>query len=565
MILHQRIERLRQHAAHLLIVLAATTIGQIATLMQQPLSSINPDTHSYVDAAQVIVSAPSVWGKVQHLVQPFRTPGLPAILAIVAQISGQSNFTMVVLIQAAFAVATIFECYVLVARISQQRWVACIAASLIALNLYILSWERAIYTELLSYWSIVTVLLVFERFARRPRLSTAVLLALMSFVSVMIRPFNLFLLPLLMVVLALRFAWIRELRRHWKPLALSTTLFFAGVLGYMSANAYAYGFFSVSWDSNVTLVGKVMEYNMQGAYVDPQYRATQADIEHFVATHPYYPPNPWNLPSDKYNGENGYVPAGQYAENLILHNLGLFAVDSLPDVYKTWRAEPVMYQAFGVAPNGKFITDRHAVPGISAYPLFRVGAFWGGRVTTRYEPAWVNMLLIISTIEQQSYLLLPLLLLWLGWWVWRHPKDPGAFMLVVMLLVVVAGIIFAAVGNYEEFYRIRFPVDWAMIAAAVMVLAHLLSRSRRASVEGSAQTDMSLQPTLPMDGVASLSKPPLEPRAGTVVSSAHAADRTVPLAGSAWLLWRETSALDGAALKDEAHGRPGDERTNGSA
>lgn len=481
MMVRQRFGRLRQHAVPLLIVLAATTIGQIAALMQQPLSSVNPDTHSYVGAAKVIVRSPSLWGKLGHLVQPLRTPGLPALLAIVAQVSGQPNDTLVVMIQAAFAVATIFECYVLVARISQRRWVACIAASLIALNLYILSWERAIYTELLSYWSIVTVLLVFERFARRPRLSTAALLALISFVSVMIRPFNVFLLPLLMVVLALRFAWLRELKRHWRPLVLSSTLFFGGVLGYMSANASANGFFSLSWGSNVNLVGKVMEYGMQGDYVDPQYRSTQADIEHFVAAYPSYPPNPWDLPLDKYSWANGYAPAGKYAENLILHNLGLFAVDSIPDIFKTWTAEPVMYQAFGAAPNGKFIKNPNAVPGISAYHLFRVGDFWGGLVTTRYEPVWVNMLLIISTIEQQSYILLPLLFLWLGLWVRRHPKDVDSFILFVLLLVVVGGILFAAMGTYGEFYRIRFPVDWAMIVATVMILARMFPGAERIS------------------------------------------------------------------------------------
>src|SRR5262249_31741938 len=85
------------------------------------------------------------------------------------------------------------------------------------------------------------------------------------------------------------------------------------------------------------------------------------------------------------------------------------------------------------------------------------------------EPVWVTALLDLSTLEQLSYLLLPLLLVGVGLWLWRRPRDVAAFLLLALLGAVLGAMAMAAFGNYAEFYRIRMPMDWAMIAVSGLV------------------------------------------------------------------------------------------------
>src|SRR5262249_11313084 len=97
----------------------------------------------------------------------------------------------------------------------------------------------------------------------------------------------------------------------------------------------------------------------------------------------------------------------------------------------------------------------------------------------RQEPFWVNGLLLLSSLQEGAYTFLPILLLGLGFWLWRHPRDADAFLLLMLLVMVVGSILLAALGNYAEFYRMRVPMDWAMIAAAGIVLLNLFAAIAR--------------------------------------------------------------------------------------
>src|SRR5258708_11850238 len=198
---------LRPHYAPLALLAVATIIGQAATLIQRPLAWFTYDTPSYLYTAQQIT------GSVSGLVDPTRTPGYPTFLALILALvfhgsvpfsdlmtcrdAGQlgvcvTDLQYIVYAQVAVAIITLVEVYTLVFRLSHRRATSCIVSVLLALNLYLGSWERLVMTEFLSYWSLVTVVLIFERFVRRPTILLGVMFGIASFVSFMRRSFNIY-------------------------------------------------------------------------------------------------------------------------------------------------------------------------------------------------------------------------------------------------------------------------------------------------------------------------------------------------------------------------------------
>jgi hypothetical protein len=91
--------------------------------------------------------------------------------------------------------------------------------------------------------------------------------------------------------------------------------------------------------------------------------------------------------------------------------------------------------------------------------------------TSTGEPLWVQLLIALSLAEQGLSWLFPLLVIVLMVQVWKHPKDPQRFMLSVLSLVVASTVVMAALGAHGDWYAVRFPIDWALIAVAdIMVI-----------------------------------------------------------------------------------------------
>lgn len=471
--IRQQIEGMRRHVVPVLIVLAATTVGQIATLMQQPLVGVQPDTHTYIDTARDLLG----WAHI--FVEPIRTPGYPGLLAVIFGLAGGIALEAVVFVQVGITVLTLVECYVLIYRLINRRWAACAIVALLGLNLYFLSWERVIYTELLSWWSLVTLFLCYERLVRRPDVVRSLLFGGVALLSIMIRPANLIVPALLLALLVVQLLRAGTLRPAWRQLALATVVVYGGVLGYMGVNRHYWHYFGVTDTTNINLFGKVEEYHLEYLPIDPQYAGIQADTQTFVSsrTDPYDVPDPFQFPgvapSKKY-WQSGYSPMGAYATAVIRRYPGIYLIDSLEDMVTTWQAPAELYAPYGTAPNGAYIPPpssyNGSMPGITSYLVH-----YHGYVTTQYEPTWVNMLLLLSTFEQWSYYLLPVLLLCLLVWVWRRPKHIESFVMLAMLATVLVTIAGAAFESYSEFYRLRFPMDWAMIAAAGIVLFEVFS------------------------------------------------------------------------------------------
>lgn len=276
------------HTRPLLIVIAAIALGQVVVLLQRPLVITTPDTFSYVQAAHQILISP------RYLIQLFRPPGYPLFLLLTG---GADHPARAVVGQVGISILAVLECYLLTFRLTRRRWVACFVASAIALNLYMIGWEKTIMSEALSWWSLITLFLCYERFMRRPGVAWGSAVAVAGFVAVMIRPFNLFFPFLLLALTLLRAWWSHEFRLYRKGTGLAVALLGVSLLTYSVLNANYNGYFGVSATPNITLFGKIMEYRMYFFPVDPQYASIQANVQTFMQAGD---PNPYTFAGDYY-------------------------------------------------------------------------------------------------------------------------------------------------------------------------------------------------------------------------------------------------------------------------
>lgn len=477
-LLHGIQSKLRPHAKSFLLLFFAAALGQIATLVQQPLAEISFDSASYLQVAHGCIQvsgtsvlkascpSPGAFFLPLNLIQPFRLPGYPLFLATVLAVIG-NRLSGVVFAQALISLLAVLECYVLAFRLSHRQYVACLVASAIGINLYILSWERNIASEALSWWALITLFLCYERFMRCPRLAWGIIVGVVSLAAIMIRPFNIF-IPFLLLVMALLRAWRSgEYRFYWKGAGISAVLLGVCLLSYMGLNASVNGFFGLTDDPNATLLGKVMEYHMYTLPVPTEYAAIQADIQTYMKSGP---PEPWYFGDKFYSTKNYYADnmsyMGRYARYVIIHHPVTYLIDSIHDLAYTWLA-PVRY-----------------------FPI------------ESYKPRWVAALLDLSKLELDSYWLLPIFLIVLAVWVWRCPQNIERFLMFVLALMVVGAIVLAAMGNYAENYRIRSPVDWAMILLAGILASKALTfvaqRARQSATLATQKTQRDVESDSPL-------------------------------------------------------------------
>jgi glycosyltransferase involved in cell wall biosynthesis len=167
---------------------------------------------------------------------------------------------------------------------------------------------------------------------------------------------------------------------------------------------------------------------------------------------------------------NGFQEAVAYARSDISRHPVTFIQDSIPDIVNTWLAQPQLYAVYGRVDDTQLQVDAAAVPGVTGYPVFAAGT-----APTRDEPGWLNVLLLQSTLVLDAYWLLPIILLMLMMWVWRRPRDTNGFVMLALALSAVCSVFLGAVGDFEEFYRMRAPMDWAMVTLTIIVVVEAIS------------------------------------------------------------------------------------------
>lgn len=432
---------LREHGRALLAVAVASAIGQISVLLQSPLYQRWPDSAQYLADAGAILTH-------FQFVDALRTPGYPAFLAASFALTGGVHLTAVVIAQTVLVLVTTAEVYVLAYLVWKRRALAATIAAVLGINPLIANYERAILSETLAYWSMVTLFLIYVRLVRAPRLRTYGWFAVILVVAILVRPQFIYLPIALAIPLVLQWHQHGHLRARGTTLAVSLTLVYVIVVGYVGANGAVTGYAGLSDISNLNLFGKVLEYRMEylpDAGTDPRFAQFHSDVigylQHtshtsvvsqvwdFVAKNPQYDAHYWAI-------------YGTYSERLIEHHPLMYLELSAHEVISVATAPPLV---FAVMP---------------------------------YMPPWVVALIVLGTTIWAAYWLIPALLIRATARFWLVGTAESVVELG-LLLAVVCNIVLCAFTDFTEFGRLRMPLDWAMIALAIVGCEQAVSVASR--------------------------------------------------------------------------------------
>lgn len=437
---------LAAHGVPLLIVALAALIPQIILYALHLATVIAPDSKDYLATARKILDT-------GQIADPKRTPGYPAFLALVFSLFRSQDHALVVAVQLGLCFIVAFGVYLLAYRLAANRWVATVAAALVGLNIYMLDWAYSIRDESFSYALTVALFLVVERLARRPTRVTAAAFVAVATLVVMTRPFYLFLPALIGLALLARALGLRAPRRELATLGLALVVVYALVGGYVALNGATNGYYGVSYISDANLFGKVLEYRMLDYPVPAQFQPIQGDARQFAVVGDGLP---WTFAREYGYTGDFYHPLGAYARYVILRHPLAYSAGTARDAVRVWLAAP------GV--------DARAQGSPAVALAFRLA---------RAE----------SRAALNTYLALPLALLWLVWLLWRGGwRDPARLLVALLVLVAAGAILMTAIASYAEFYRLRAPIDWAWLTGGTLLAfdaARALAR-RRAHADSSA-------------------------------------------------------------------------------
>src|SRR5579863_6009634 len=274
-----RLGAMRRHILPLACVAGACAAGQIAVLMQTPLVAVRADSSSYTQMAE------NIFHRLQFF-DALRTPGYPTFLALIFAFTGGEHLIVVVVAQTALTLLAIGEIYLLTYRIARSRWQAAAVAGLTGASPFVTSWERCILPEALSFWLVVTLMLVLERYMTTQRSGSLILLTVCSVLTIFTRPQYLFLPFLIVCTLMLKRRRERSWARRAREFMFLCVLPIVLVGAYSVTNGAVTGYVGLSDIVNLNLFGKVIEYNMidmSGADASPSLARFHAELDRAAA------------------------------------------------------------------------------------------------------------------------------------------------------------------------------------------------------------------------------------------------------------------------------------------
>jgi hypothetical protein len=450
---NKHLGRVWPHRLPLAFVVVACAIGQLAVLLQTPLVAWRPDSSSYTQVADQILHH-------FQFVDALRTPTYPTFLAVIFVLTGGEHLGAVVLAQTGLTLITILEIYLLAYRVSASRWQAGVVACLIGVNPFVTNWERCILPEALTFWLVVTLCLVFERYLRHERPATLAMLAFLLVATIMARPQYLYLPAVVAGILVYRRLRQHSLSRGWKELVVVGAIPIMAVCAYCATNAAVSGYLGLSDITNLNLFGKVIEYHMldmSGYPADPSFARFRADIAASAAA--------WDPHAA---AQNSWVH-----QDVTAH---------LWDFVQSHPQYDVHHRAMYGAYSGTIIVH---------HPLYYIEMTAGDVMAATYAgpqlsadfsfiSPWIAALFVLFSFLARMYAFLPALLIAGAVSAWRHADRPASLMVFALVLAITGNIIVPALTDFTEFWRLRFPTDWSMTLVATLLLVAAVQSSARA-------------------------------------------------------------------------------------
>lgn len=424
--------RLQFHSIPLATVVVAIIFGQFITFYHHPTVMLfTGDSTGYLDVAHRLMTT-------GQFIDAARPPGYPALLALIFLVAGDQNLNAVIFVQASFMMLSVAMVYLLTVRLSDARWMGAVVASLMATNSYLLAWEREILSETFAILLVVLTFLMLERYLHTHQRRYFVAMMVFALIGVFNRPFFLYLPALLVGVLVVQRWRTGQLQQEWPRYVLAFAMAYGLIFGYMVGNKLQNNYFGLTYVSSVNLFGKIIEYQMQNDYTDPQYQRLGQRLDIFVQEGNSKDPQPFVFLNHTYPEyqKNYYAYASGYTQDIIMHQPLTYGLNSLNDAVVALGQPQIYYN--------------------EAHP----------------DPEWARSFLRdIAAILRYSYFTLPLLsLAALIWW-WRKRDSPLALMLIVLSLTQIASLLEIGFASYANPYRLRVPLDWSMLVIVGTTLA----------------------------------------------------------------------------------------------
>lgn len=422
-------------------LLLLTGVAVLAYYHAPPVVQRDPDTVAYVAMAHRIASS-------GQFVDAARLPGYPLLLAVVFALAGQNNLQAVGAVQALLYVAAIGELYALLYLLLRRAGAACIVALLAGVNLVLISYVKPILTEALALFLLMSLALAAGLHLRRRTPGSLWVAAGWTLALFLTRPEWIYLPVPLFGYLLLAARGRANARRLVAHGVAAVALLYLALGGYVLANARINGYRGVSYIQSVNLLGKVMQYGMQGE-APPAYADVTRVVEKYTSRGNL---DPWDVIRDDYTPvrDNYYARTNAYATAIIVRHPVEFIARSVP---------------------------------VAGYSLSRVYPF-----TPVRAPGWRAAWASVSAIALSTLMLFPLVAL--GWWLalLRGYRSPVAQTFGALALLGFYGLAITTLGGYVYYTRLHMPFNLILLATvwgtAAWVVVRLIERWRAAGAKG---------------------------------------------------------------------------------
>jgi hypothetical protein len=305
------------------MLLLATIIMTVIYYVDYPRPELNADTPAYLAAADHIYQHTRPY----FLVDIWRLPGYPLLIAMVYYIYGQGNLMVVSNVQGILFVLATMEIYVLAILVLKRTWMALLIGLIVGTNVILLSYVKPIMSEGLALWQLTTLALAVVYFIRTLRIHALWIVVVCMVPLMFTRPEWVY-LPVPLFAYFLLITMRRgSVRRVLINSLIGLVCIYALVGGYIGVNTRVNHYAGLTAIENFNLMGKVLQYNMQDE-TPPEYAQVSHQLDILIVRvdrDPYH-----TLHSIPSLSKDNYLPAGALARNIIIHHPLEFLLKSVP-------------------------------------------------------------------------------------------------------------------------------------------------------------------------------------------------------------------------------------------
>ena len=304
-----------------ILLLLATIIMTVIYYVDYPRPELIADTPAYLVVAYKLYVHPYL------LVDTWRLPGYPLLIAMVYYIHGQGNLMVVSNVQGILFVLATMEMYVLAILVLKRTWMAFLIGMIVGTNVILLSYVKPIMSEGLALWQLTTLALAVVYFIRTLRIRAFWLVVVCLTPLLFTRPEWVYLPAPLFAYFLLVTVRRGSVRRVLINALLALICLYALVGWYIDINTRVNHYPGLTAIENFNLLGKVLQYNMQDE-ASPEYAQVSHQLDVLIVRvdrDPYHVLH--YIPSLSKDND---LPAGIYARNIIIHHPVEFLVKSIP-------------------------------------------------------------------------------------------------------------------------------------------------------------------------------------------------------------------------------------------